>query len=119
MKAPRLRRICAHSGSSLGSNTTHCVPRSRLSSRKSARRRTGRYFHSEAWKIQRGVFAAREPPARAAETRGTGEVGDLIPGAERIDHVHRTALLAILCGGAARLCVPVAAAVARERRTAA
>ena len=27
MKAPRLRRICAHKGSSLGSNTTHCVPR--------------------------------------------------------------------------------------------
>jgi hypothetical protein len=27
------RRICAHSGSSFGSNTTHCVPRNRLSSR--------------------------------------------------------------------------------------
>ena len=27
MNAPMLRRICAHSGSSLGSNTTHCVPR--------------------------------------------------------------------------------------------
>ena len=27
MNAPTLSRICAHSGSSLGSNTTHCVPR--------------------------------------------------------------------------------------------
>jgi hypothetical protein len=27
MKAPTLRRICAQSGSSFGSNTTHCVPR--------------------------------------------------------------------------------------------
>ena len=26
MNAPTLSRICAHSGSSLGSNTTHCVP---------------------------------------------------------------------------------------------
>ena len=27
MNAPTLSRICAHSGSSFGSNTTHCVPR--------------------------------------------------------------------------------------------
>ena len=27
MKAPTLSRICAHSGSSLGSKTTHWVPR--------------------------------------------------------------------------------------------
>ena len=27
MNAPTFRRICAHSGSSFGSNTTHCVPR--------------------------------------------------------------------------------------------
>ena len=47
MKAPMLSRICAHSGSSFGSNTTHCVPRYRLSSRNSAMRRTGMYFHSE------------------------------------------------------------------------
>ena len=32
MKAPTLSRICAQSGSSFGSNTTHCVPRYRLSS---------------------------------------------------------------------------------------
>src|SRR6184192_2043278 len=48
MNAPMLSRICAQSGSSLGSKTTHCVPRQRLSSRKSAVRRTGMYFHSEA-----------------------------------------------------------------------
>ena len=48
MNAPRLSRICAHSGSSFGSNTTHCVPRYSDSSRKSAVRRTGTYFHSEA-----------------------------------------------------------------------
>src|SRR6266849_1398970 len=27
IKTPTLSRICAHSGSSFGSNTTHCVPR--------------------------------------------------------------------------------------------
>ena len=48
MNAPTLSRICAHSGSSLGSNTTHCVPRYRLSSMNSAVRRTGTYFHSTA-----------------------------------------------------------------------
>ena len=34
-----------HSGSSLGSNTAHCVPRRSDSSMYSASRRTGRYFH--------------------------------------------------------------------------
>ena len=47
MKAPTFSRICAHSGSSLGSNTTHFGPRNRLSSMNSAMRRTGMYFHSE------------------------------------------------------------------------
>ena len=36
MKAPTLSRICAHSGSSFGSNTTHFSPRYRLSSMNSA-----------------------------------------------------------------------------------
>src|SRR4051812_35230238 len=48
INAPMLRRISAHNGSSFGSKTTHCVPRYRLSSRKSANRRTGTYFHSDA-----------------------------------------------------------------------
>src|SRR5207344_3045680 len=50
-------------GSSLGSNTTHCVPRYRLSSRKSAVRRTGMYFHSEA---------RRSLPCRVREPHATG-----------------------------------------------
>ena len=45
MNAPTFSRMLAHSGSSLGSNTTHCVPRRRLSSMYSAVRRTGMYFH--------------------------------------------------------------------------
>src|SRR3569833_1563593 len=49
---------------------------------------------------------------------GAGEVGHLIPRAERIDHVHGAALFAILRGGAARLRVHVAADIARERRNA-
>ena len=48
MNAPTFSRICAHSGSSFGSNTTHWVLRYRLSSRNSASRRTGTYFHSSA-----------------------------------------------------------------------
>ena len=48
MNAPTFIRIEAHSGSSFGSKTTHWVPRNRLSSRNSASRRTGRYFHSSA-----------------------------------------------------------------------
>src|SRR6266545_634634 len=48
MNAPMLRRICAQSGSAFGSNTTQCVPRYRLSSRKIAVRRTAMYFHSDA-----------------------------------------------------------------------
>ena len=59
MNAPTFRRICAHSGSSFGSNTTHCVPRYRLSSRKSAVRRTARYFHSRG----QLVGAAQRAPA--------------------------------------------------------
>ena len=47
MNAPTFSRICAHSGSSFGSNTTHCVPRNSDSSRNSAIRRTGTYFHSD------------------------------------------------------------------------
>ncbi len=57
MKAPMLSRICAHSGESFGSNTTHCVPRNRLSSMYSASRRTGRYFHSDASRIGAGQRA--------------------------------------------------------------
>ncbi len=48
MKAPTLSRICAHSGSSLGSKTTHFSPRYRLSSMNSAVRRTGTYLYSSA-----------------------------------------------------------------------
>src|SRR6516225_2288742 len=47
MKAPTLRRIAAHSGSSLGSNTIHWVPRRSDSSMNSAVRRTGMYFHCD------------------------------------------------------------------------
>ena len=58
MKAPTLRRIWAQSGSSFGSKTTHCVPRYRLSSMNSARRRTGTYFHSLAsWSAPSSVRA--------------------------------------------------------------
>src|SRR5579863_1545612 len=53
MNAPTFSRMLAHSGSALGSNTTHCVPRRRLSSMYSAVRRTGMYFH---W-----LSAASEP----------------------------------------------------------
>ncbi len=62
MNAPTLSRICAHSGSSFGSKTTHCVPRKSDSSRKSAVRRTGRYFHSEA---------SRSAPARVRAPQTT------------------------------------------------
>ena len=48
MNAPTFSRMLAHSGSSLGSNTTHWVPRRRLSSMYSASRRTGMYFHWSA-----------------------------------------------------------------------
>lgn len=48
MNAVTLRRICAYSGSSLGSKTTRWVPWEGLSSTKSASRLTGMYFHSEA-----------------------------------------------------------------------
>ena len=48
MNVPQFSRSCAHSGSSFGSNTAHCVPRNRLSSMNRAVRRTGRYFHSDA-----------------------------------------------------------------------
>ena len=58
MNAPTLSRICAHSGSSFGSNTTHCVPRYRLSSMNSASRRTGTYLYSSAsWSAPRSVRA--------------------------------------------------------------
>ncbi len=40
MNAPMFSLICAHKGSSFGSNTTHCVPLNRLSSMQSAVRRT-------------------------------------------------------------------------------
>src|ERR1041384_7681840 len=46
MNALMLNRIAAHSGSSLGSNTTHCVPRYSETFRKFAVRRTGTYRYS-------------------------------------------------------------------------
>ena len=71
MNAPTLRRICAQSGSSFGSNTTHWVPRKRLSSRNRAVRRTGMYFHSEAsWSAPRSVRAPQTTrPATGKERR--------------------------------------------------
>ncbi|CAM5615253.1 hypothetical protein RLIN73S_03768 [Rhodanobacter lindaniclasticus] len=62
MKAPTLRRICAHSGSSFGSNTTHWVPRYRLST-YSASRRTGTYLYSSA---------SRSAPRSVREPHATG-----------------------------------------------
>ena len=56
---PTLRRICAQSGSSFGSKTTHCVPRNSDSSMYSAVRRTGMYFHSLA--SESAPFSVRAP----------------------------------------------------------
>ncbi len=68
MNAPTLSRICAHSGASLGSNTTHCVPRYSDSSRNSAVRRTGRYFHSDA--SRSSPSRVRAPQTTVARARG-------------------------------------------------
>ena len=69
MNAPTFSRICAHSGSSLGSNTTHCVPRYRLSSMNSASRRTGHVLVL----VGQLVGAAQRPraPDDAADDRET------------------------------------------------
>src|SRR5260370_556337 len=48
MNAPRFRRICAQRGSPFGSKPAPWVPRSRLSRRNKASRRTGTYLYSSA-----------------------------------------------------------------------
>jgi len=58
MKAPMLSRILRPERLVVGSNTTHFVPRYRLSSRNSANRLTGIYFQSEAiWSAPASVRA--------------------------------------------------------------
>ena len=69
MKAPMFKRICAHSGSSLGSNTTHLVPRNRLSSMNRARRRMGTYLYSSA-----NALAPRRVRAPQTTLPSTGKV---------------------------------------------
>ena len=67
MNEPTFSRIAAHSGSSFGSNTTHLVPRYRLSSRKSAVRRTGTYFH---WLASASAPASVRAPHEHAAVDG-------------------------------------------------
>src|SRR3569832_677152 len=123
MKAPRLRRICAHSGSSLGSNTTHCVPRNSLSSRKSARRRTGRYFHSEAsWSAPRKVRAPHTTRPITGKLRrqftASGLSWPFSPSVSLVVSSTTPFSTASLRAGAARLRVHFAADFASERRNA-
>ena len=80
MNAPTFRRIWAHSGSSLGSNTTHLRPRYRLSSMKSASRRTGTYLYSSASLV--GAAQRARAPHHAAAARERAQTVD----AERIEH---------------------------------
>ena len=67
MNAPTLSRMAAHSGSSFGSNTTHWVPRYRLSSMNSAVRRTGTYFH---WSASRSAPRSVLAPHTTGPTDG-------------------------------------------------
>ena len=79
MNAPTLSRICAHSGSSLGSNTTHFRPRYRLSSMKSASRRIGMYLYS----LREVVVAVHR--ARAPVDDAVREDAQRVDG-PRVDH---------------------------------
>ena len=74
MNAPTLSRICAHSGSSFGSKTTHFVPRNRLSSMNSASRRTGTYFHSDGLRV--GAASVRAPQHDVAVDREGAQAVD-------------------------------------------
>ena len=66
MTAPMLSRIYDHRGS-LGSNTTHEVPRDGLSSRNGTSRRTGTCFHRGCWSKPSSVGAP-------GDETGDGEV---------------------------------------------
>jgi hypothetical protein len=74
MNAPTLRRICAHSGSSFGSKTTHCVPR------KSA------LLDEERQPPHRDVLPLRSQTVGAfGGARTPGDVACHREGAQRVD----------------------------------
>jgi hypothetical protein len=71
----------------LGSKTTHWVPRYTLSSKKSAVRRTGMYFHSSvSWSAQ-GVCAPDHPPNDRKGTQAV-EAENVEPSVLAVVEVH-------------------------------
>ncbi len=125
----RALQIRAHNVASLGSKTTHCVPREMLSSIKRASRRTGMYFHSEAkWSapisvraphttlpcfgITRRQLTANAPSAFISEWISNGCVCQACDSADFADRPRARGALICECGVA-----PIREGTARRRQT--